>query len=104
MLVIQNMHEVKQKARLHFAAASCERDSARQNGLKTVDIRENDGYTKVKGRMINIIFTTFLFSYEVGHSKFYIDHPKTRRVQFSNGRFVSSCQMVRYLNGGLNPY
>ena len=28
-------------------------------------------------------------------------HPNTRQVWYSNGRFVCSCQIVRYLNGGL---
>ena len=35
-MVIQKMHEVKQRASPHFAAASCERDSTRQKGLITI--------------------------------------------------------------------
>ena len=31
----------------------------------------------------------------------YSNHLNTGLVQYSNGRFVSSCQMVRYPNGGL---
>ena len=31
----------------------------------------------------------------------YSNHLNTRLVWYSNGRFVSSCPMVRYLNGGL---
>ena len=31
----------------------------------------------------------------------YSNHPNTGLVWYSNGRFVSGCQMVRYLNGGL---
>ena len=32
---------------------------------------------------------------------FYRNHLKTGLVWYSNGRFVSGCQMVRYSNGGL---
>ena len=31
----------------------------------------------------------------------YSDHLSTKRVWYSNGRFVSGCQMVWYVNGGL---
>ena len=31
----------------------------------------------------------------------YSNHLNTRLVWYLNGRFVSSCQMVRYSNGGL---
>ena len=31
----------------------------------------------------------------------YSNHLKTGLVWYSNGRFVSGCQMVQYLNGGL---
>ena len=38
---------------------------------------------------------------EENHYKIYSNHLNTGLVWFSNDRFVSGCQMMRYLNGGL---